>query len=167
MKEAKPLQPTPAESVTKAPSPESSFSLLGIVLREAHYTEVDVATPPLPQKDHPEAIDTDIDLTGTINIFESNVAELMLSIRVRPDPKFKPLDLFVRMSAGFSSPAGAEPNQVIQWVNQVGMLILFPYLREAISNITSRSPFGPVFLNPMQLQSLSLLDSKPTQSAEE
>lgn len=132
-----------------------------VVVRELVYKEL-----PVSPGFRPGATDTSLDLNiavaGTINIFENSKAELLLEVAILPDPALKPIDVKVRMSVLFSyDPATGGPADIQTWINRVGVIVLFPYIREVISNVTARGVYGQVLLDPIAVD--ALMGSQPPQ----
>lgn len=100
-------------------------------------------------------VDVEINLHGDA---ESKVAALAIRVKSRNDenPLYH-LDitlLGIVESQGES--VGLTPHSFLV---QGGVSMLFPFVREAVANITMRGRFGPIWLNPINVRALVEADS--------
>lgn len=102
----------------------------------------------------PERVSAEVKLEGTINLRTEQTSgtplvELLLSASVRPDPSVRPVAIDVTLAALFSAGVDVSMRQLLQFVNEGGVRLLFPYLREVISAVSARGIYGPIFLDPV------------------
>jgi preprotein translocase subunit SecB len=102
----------------------------------------------------PERLSAEVKLEGTINLrmeqtSGTRIVELLLSASVRPDPSVRPVAIDVTLAALFSAGVAVSTRQLLQFVNDGGVRLLFPYLREIISAVSARGIYGPIFLDPV------------------
>ena len=93
-------------------------------------------------------------MNGEISFFADDVAELMLEVKMSPDPGMKPIQLSLKMSAlvRFTTPVTTQ--QMVAWLDGTGPLILFPYVRELVHNVTGRGAFGGIIMTPIPIDQL-------------
>ncbi len=106
-------------------------------------------------------VDVEINLHGDA---ESKAAALAIRVKSRndEDPLYH-LDitlLGIVESQGES--VGLTPHSFLV---QGGVSMLFPFVREAVANITMRGRFGPIWLNPINVRALVKADSAETRKA--
>jgi preprotein translocase subunit SecB len=79
-----------------------------------------------------------------------------VSLRVYTDPNDKELlyQFSVQVAAVVTKQAGKENMPPSEYVVTAGTSALFPFLREALANLTMRGRFGPIWLNPINPQLL-------------
>ncbi len=111
---------------------------------------------------HPTAnVDVEINLHGDA---ESKAAAIAIRVKSRndEDPLYH-LDitmLGIVESQGES--VGLTPHSFLV---QGGVSMLFPFVREAVANITMRGRFGPIWLNPINVRALVEADSAEARKA--
>jgi preprotein translocase subunit SecB len=65
----------------------------------------------------------------------------------------------VEVVAIISTVAGEENLDPFEYANQMGPAAFFPFLREAIANLTMKGRFGPLWLKPINLVALGGVQS--------
>lgn len=94
--------------------------------------------------------------------------DIALAVRAfTPDDPTLLYKFSVEITAIVSTIAGAENLDPMEYARNMGASALFPFLREAVSNLTLRGRFGPVFLRPFNFQAAELIPvSDSTELAE-
>lgn len=121
-----------------------------IALRAATYEEKETTEPPLPLPPG-HKMEMRVDFQGAVGSRES-LLELQLKLRVEPDAKYMPFVVSVVYSAYFVRDASMDDDAALAFLHSAGVRILFPYIRETISSLTSKGLFGVLFLDPMDIQ---------------
>lgn len=136
--------------------------LYGIALRHLTYEEV---TPPISPTEAGEG-DTDVALDAEVSLLSDTRAQLTYSIVVTPDPTRRPIKVTARVSGIFEAAEGTPVRDLLAFASDAGGRILFPYAREAVSAVTGRGIYGPVFLDPVALQPMISADEVAQFAAE-
>lgn len=77
----------------------------------------------------------------------------LIRARVRTKPRARSVYEFdVTMTALLERETKSPNMPLEQYVDMAGWTFVFPFLREAVANITGRGRFGPVWLNPFNLK---------------
>jgi len=77
----------------------------------------------------------------------------LVRARIRTKPRARGVYEFdVTMTALLERDAKSPNMPLDQYVSMAGWTLVFPFLREAVANITTRGRFGPVWLNPFNLK---------------
>jgi hypothetical protein len=109
-------------------------------------------TPDTGSSDEPELNDdqTLLELEGLQLTYEGfddvDVNEFVLFVEARLTQDKAPYDFEVVMGARFDKP---EPPVNIEAAKATLLFMMYPYLRETISNITNRSPYGGFLVPPL------------------
>ena len=75
-----------------------------------------------------------------------------IAVRVNTRPEDEPLYLFsVELMAVIGAERGQENMAPFDYVATLGASMLFPFIREAVGNLTMRGRFGPVWLKPINI----------------
>lgn len=131
----------------------SGVSILGIALRELSYFEEDDGGSD-ERFDEPWPAAGGIALSGRLIAQSAHNVEFMLDVRTRPSGGDGSFALFVRMSALFAREDIIRPEPFIGFLNRQGAPILMPYVREVVSNISSRGIYDTVNMAPIVLEPL-------------
>ena len=96
--------------------------------------------------------------------FESGlslIARLAASVTIRFSftADVKPVEVKGEIQGLFTRDESVSPIAFIQYLNNRGGTMLVPYIREAISSVTSRGMFGPIFVEPMAFASIAPPDA--------
>lgn len=80
-----------------------------------------------------------------------------IRIAVATQPSLNPLYSFrVAMIALVSAIEGVAGNMSVRtYLERAGVLLLFPFVREAVASLTIRGRFGPIWLQPINPQSIA------------
>jgi preprotein translocase subunit SecB len=77
----------------------------------------------------------------------------LIRARVRTKPKTKAVYEFdISMTALVERERASANMPLEKYVPMAGWTLVFPFLREAVANITGRGRFGPVWLSPFNLK---------------
>lgn len=137
----------------------SGIRVQAIALRGLDYRELGPPpTPPVGAKAG-SRVPMSVDLKGQINIYlgaeQQPLVELKLMVAVRPEPTIRPMQLDATIGALFTGEPEISLDALVRFVNESGAQVLFPYVREVVSAATSRGIFGPIFLDPVVMGSLT------------
>lgn len=127
--------------------------LVRIALRELMYREVPSQVPTKPMAPL-QAVDLEVSFSGGIRMAAEGM-EVILSVAATPDPAFVPVEINVKMSAFFEREPEVSDEALVRFASGPALRIIFPYLRECVSNATSKGLYGPVWLDPMHAQLIS------------
>lgn len=83
-----------------------------------------------------------------------NTYELVLQITVTATSKGKSLFLVEIKQAGLFTLKGFTDEQIQQIISITCPTILFPYAREAVSDLVGRAGFPPLYLTPVNFEAL-------------
>lgn len=121
-----------------------------IALREASYEEMEAQAPPTPISPG-QPMSMRVNVQGGVGT-RGELLELKLDLTIEPDPAHIPIKVRVVYSAFYNRSPKVSDEDAIGFLHGAGVRILFPYIREAVSSLTSRGIFGPVWLDPMDIQ---------------
>ena len=145
--------PMGSEPVSGSSKPEQAvFSFVSVGVVRFLFEEVQPEAPEEGKQPVDYANDSKLDLNAEIRLLVSNQAELELTFRLAPSPRWRPYKIDLKIVGRFSS-IGATNEQLVQFCQTNAPAIIFPYARQAINEITSNARFGPVRLPLMNLQS--------------
>ncbi len=80
-------------------------------------------------------------------------ARVLLGFKVEPDPKKQPYVLIVEIVGIFSLQTGTI-DHLIQFARAGAASVLFPYVRQMISTVTRDGKWGPLLINPINVQTM-------------
>jgi preprotein translocase subunit SecB len=143
----------PAVSAQTAVAKKLKVQLDRVALRRLAYAELPTSEKPTPLKQG-ERLDIGLKFDGKINIFPQGV-EVYVGITVHPDPKHKPVEIVAGLSAFFRRPDDVPDEELLDFAKGPALRIIFPYLREAVSNVSQRGMYGPVWLDPLNVSILT------------
>lgn len=126
------------------PSTTVPITLDRIALRRLSYVEVKFESPPVPAEGR---INIDLSLDGRLNLMKQGV-EIFLDVKIRPEVAHLPYEVEVGISAFFRREDAVADQELLEFAQGPGMRIVYPYVREITSNVTSRGLFGPLWLDP-------------------
>jgi preprotein translocase subunit SecB len=129
----------------------SKVPVAGFALHRVYFLEQVLrlvqATPEMPEVEGPISFGWDWRVTGPRDF------EVILQVSVGPS-RARPEDASVALSGSFSVSGPNHSVATLEFVRIQGPAILFPYLREGLSAITSRGAHGPSYLAPMNVHAL-------------
>lgn len=120
------------------------ISLVGTPLHSLSYREIDIDES-LPPGDEI------FELEAQVILFPPDAAEFRLNVRIQPNKPEMAFELQASMSSRFLRLDKTPTRAFIEFVSTRGGIVLFPYLRELVANITNRTVFDEVSLDPMAL----------------
>lgn len=133
-------------------APVAGVELKAIALRHLEYREIPRSEVFATSQPHPK-INIKIDANATINVYEGKLAEFIFDVTVAPDPAFRPVVIRAKIALVVYAPALNETDLQV-WLQQVGGFIVYPYIREIVSDVTTRGVYGTLLLDPMPVSSL-------------
>lgn len=140
----------PAEQLVPGQAgPVEGLSLLAVTLRHLVYTEIEVSDPPNPAPE--DASYLQVKLAGEIRTGDGDLAEAVIHLVLIPDVRQRPIRIEATMSALIRHSAGMSAHDATLFLNHNGGRLLFPYVRELVSNITARGIYDAVNLDPWVL----------------
>jgi preprotein translocase subunit SecB len=117
---------------------------------------------------HPR--DTKVDLSLQYS-FTSGVtpdkAHAVAWIDVKTEDSSSLYDVAFRMVALLDAEVQPPNFPMEEYVNLNAWVMLFPFLREAIANLTGRGRFGPILISPINIKALTASPSATAQATDE
>lgn len=83
---------------------------------------------------------------------KAGVVRIKVSTQEERDPIYR---VAVTMTALFEEQPGKANMPLDEFVHGPAIAFLYPFVREAFANLTARGRFGPVWLNPFNVQAAS------------
>ena len=97
---------------------------------------------------------------------DGRAAGVRVAVRTRPEDTQAPYSFCVEYVALVEEMDGEENMPVKEYVAMAGATLLYPFLREAVANLTSRGRFGALWLKPFNVQAVTTtLTTAPTVQA--
>lgn len=133
------------------PTKPPGIKLVSLFLKEANFRHrtdpIDGAVPAFP-----ETGSADLE----ISFFSGPGEAMAVSLRVsndadQPDPRY---DYSVEVVAMLDVDAAQANMPVNEYATRFCPALLYPFAREAVANLTSRGRFGPIWLNPFNIQNV-------------
>jgi len=121
-----------------------SFDQVGI----ARWVFEEVPTPDRPKQSEPANVE--ISVVAIVGLVSDSNAEVRLTFRIIPDPAARPYSIQMELVGSFGCHGGTR-EQLLQFCQVNAPVILFPYARQAINELTSNARFGAVRLPLMNL----------------
>lgn len=133
-------------------APPLNIAIDRLVCRTASYREVEVQQRPTPPEQGAQlAIELKFDVR--VSLFDQ-AAELYMGVEVRPDPSHVPIEIQVGYSLFFRRPPELTEDAIKRFASTSGLIIIYPYVRQMVSDLSARGLFGPVWLDPLGAQTL-------------
>lgn len=139
------------------------FALERVYVRDLSF-EAPNALEMLGQEGQPE-VDVELGTQGRV-VSDQGHVESILTVTVRSTLADKTVFIAEVQQAGLFRIAGVPDEQVEQLMGVNCPTILFPYAREAVSNLVARGGFQQLLLDPVNFQAL-YEQSRQQQAAEE
>lgn len=79
-------------------------------------------------------------------------AGVAVKVETNPEDKSAYYQFSVEVGALVSAIEGEENLPPLDYVKQAGGSFIFPFVREAVANLTARGRFGPVYLKPFNVR---------------
>jgi preprotein translocase subunit SecB len=131
---------------------ELDIHLKQVVVRKIDYHEVPVEAPPIRVAPG-EEINTKLDINGGVRLREDGF-EVDIEVHAIGDPAHAPYEITVKFTALFTISSEATDDEKIEFGINSGTRLLYPFVREMIANITTRGVFGPVLLDPLDVDGI-------------
>lgn len=129
------------------------FTFEGLAVKRVLFDHV-ARVQPDAGEERPKRVPLQLHIEGTATITpDRNRAVITIAVVARPDPKWQPYLIEVTVAGRFERKAGT-PDQFDQFCRQGVPPILFPYVRQAVHSVSRDAMFGPVLLDPMNVQAL-------------
>lgn len=126
--------------------PLVGIRLLAVSLRRLVYEEVE--SPDISEPVGGGTFPISVKLAGQFNMADDNLAEALMLLSLVPDPRDRALKIEATMSALFQHEEDVPQENVAVFLNHNAGRLLFPYMRELVTSITSRGIFESIHLEP-------------------
>lgn len=130
----------------------SPFHVQRITLRRLLYEEQQpapsAAGAPAPVG---EPVNVDAQLFGRVVLFAEG-CEVTLDVRVTPDPARTPIQVEAAVSAFVGRPDGMADVEFARLMGEIGPRLVFPYARQAITQVTALGLYGPLNLDLLNVR---------------
>jgi preprotein translocase subunit SecB len=125
------------------------------IIQRVYVKDLSLETPHSPQA-FQEEWQPELNLQFTMNTsdIDANNHEIVLQITVTAKSKDKTLFLVEVKQAGLFTLKGFTEEQNHQVMSITCPTILFPYAREAVSDLVGRAGFPPLYLAPVNFEAL-------------
>lgn len=124
-------------------------------MEKIYVKDISLEIPHAPQiflnRDAPQI---DVQLHTQADALENNLFEVVVTATVTAKIDEKVMFLIETGQAGVFQVENVPPNDLEQMLAIMCPNILFPYLREVVSNVAVRAGFAPVLLNPINFEVL-------------
>lgn len=129
-------------------APTYSFTALGVT--RLFFRELDRPDPDAPVKKDGR-VKADIGFGLKVGLISESKADVTLQAKVVPEPQSKPYMIEVEIVGRFGVKAGTR-DDFVNFCRHNAPVILFPYVRQLVHQLTSDGRYGPLRLGPMNLQ---------------
>ena len=116
------------------------------------------------QKDAPQV---SIELQNKASMVEDGVYDVVLTITVTAKIEDKVAFLVEVAQAGIFQVRNVPPEAVDGLMSVTCANILFPYAREAVSDMVTRAGFPPVVLNPLNFEAIFMQQKQQQEAAQQ
>lgn len=107
----------------------------------------------LPVKTKPDIGDVAVEVQVGMSADEkAGLVRIRVATKDEGDPVYR---VSIQMAASFQQNPGEENMPLPDFLNGPAIAFLYPFVREAFANLTGRGRFGPVWLNPFNVQQAS------------
>jgi preprotein translocase subunit SecB len=134
-------------------------------IEKLYVKDISLEIPHAPQiflqRENPQI---DVQLHTQANSFENGVFEVVVAGTVTAKIGEKVMFLIEVKQAGVFQINNIPGNEIEQILAVMCPNILFPYLREAVSDVSVRAGFAPVLLNPINFEALYQQQKLQTQA---
>jgi preprotein translocase subunit SecB len=122
----------------------------GLNIQRIYVKDLSLETPNTPQIFREEwQPDVSVDLDVKHTLLEKNIFEVLLTVTVSAKIKDRAVFLVEVHQAGIFQIIGFEQEQIEQILATACPNLLFPYAREAISDLVTRASFPQLILSPV------------------
>lgn len=129
----------------------------GLSIEKIYVKDVSFEAPNVPeifQNEWKPTISLNMDVKTSVLSKEKDVYEVVLKLTVTNKSNEKVVFLTEVSQAGIFSIRGFQQEQLKAIMAVPCLQILFPYAREAISDLTGRAGFPPLYLAPINFEAL-------------
>lgn len=133
---------------------EPSFSFDRYIVRKVVFEQI-VRTPPEKDEKKPAIINTPMNVSLAIGPpnAAANKSQVTFAVVITPDPKWQPYRVEVVVSGVFGY-ANTDAETFEKFCKGSVPSILFPYIRQIVQSTSADGAYGPVRINPINIQSL-------------
>ena len=137
--------------MTESSAPPKQFVIQKLYLKDASFESPDTPQSFRFTKWEPKI---DFDLTNAHTKIEGDVYEAVLSVTATIKLEEKIAFLIEVQFAGLISISGFDEAEMKYLLCSQAMTVLFPYVREVVSDMTTRGGFPPLILSPVNFDAL-------------
>lgn len=139
---------------------KSGYQLLRVYAIELHYALEDASTPgEPPERSRPVRIGWDWQVVG------ARTFDIALLVELGPS-QTRPETMMARVAGTFAAEGDTQTVSFAQFVREHGPAILLPYVREHLTALSGRGPYGAFYLAPLNIGLIiDGLDANSTQGA--
>lgn len=138
--------------MAETPDAAPQFQFTGFAVNRALFEHVERVVPAAGES-KPQQVNQKLTVGASITNFGERNAEIRLGLTVIPDPKWLPYKVEVEVLGRFALINGT-PEVFSQFCRLTAPPILFPYIREVVHRLTMDGRYGPVRLDPINVQGL-------------
>ena len=146
----------PGHNEAKAATPAQPLQFLGTAIRELTYRELPVpSNMTVAELQTSGALrDQSIVLQSQIGFAPPNLVEVSIHATMTPVGDVKAFDLSLKLSGLFAKTAEMSNREAAEALSEIAGRMLFPFIREALMTMTSKTilgliPVQPIFLGPL------------------
>ena len=132
-------------------APQKEYSIQKLYVKDISFESPDTPKAFSFNKWEPKI---ELNLNHTHSAIDANLYEAVLTVTATVKQEEKPAFLVEVQQAGLFAIVGFDDNDRNYILRSQCMNILFPYAREAISDLTSRGGFPPLVLTPVNFDAL-------------
>lgn len=92
-----------------------------------------------------------LQLSGAVRFAPPNFVEVLLDAKLEPVGEVKPFELSVRLSGMFQRHPAISNRRAAEMLNDIAARMLFPFIREALMTMTSKTIYGTIAIQPVTL----------------
>lgn len=140
-------QVVPVAEVSRRSLPEG-VTLLAIVLRELRYT--DTPSSEIGETSLAEG-EIHYDVAGSLDLRPPYLAQVGMKVTVHPNPVDRPVEMEVAVTATLRRGENVSAKAFLNYINHRSGALLFPYIREIVSNTSARGVVPAIYLHPVVL----------------
>jgi preprotein translocase subunit SecB len=137
--------------MTESSAAPKQFSIQKLYLKDASFESPDTPTSFRFTKWEPKI---DLNLTNTQTHIEGDIFEAVLCVTATIKLEEKTAFLIEVHFAGLFSLSGFDETEQKYLLGSQAMNVLFPYVRELVSDMTVRGGFPPLILSPVNFEAL-------------
>lgn len=152
----------------KASSTENENSQPSFAIQKLYIKDISLESPhtPVAFMEQEGEAEFSVQFRNQAKHFENGFFEADLTVTARTHIKDKTLFLIELTQSGLFHIANIPENELEQLLGIACPNVLFPYLREALSDLTTRAGFPPLVLQPINFEAV-FLEQKAVQTQQE